>query len=616
MEVRQPQDPNRNGNINPSNQAPQGQPQGQNSFNASPQQNNGGQQSNNQQQPSTNDNQQQQPSNNNNQQQPQQSSQQDPQQTNQQQQGNSQPNNNQLGSSNNNVNSPSNGQPQGSAQSGNGRDDRPNDAGGNQQAGGDQRGNSGGQSSSDGRDRPSDQSNDPGRQNQQSSNSDNHSGERQGDGSRQSDQNGTGQGGSSDDRGRGDSREGSDDNRDRGDSRGSDDDRGREGSRGGSNDDRGRNGSDSRENNGSQESNRGDRNFDNGGEIEGGSSKTAIIAGSAAGAVLILLLLGFVFWRRRRGASYSDIVRCRKHTSSVVLEQGGGDGKVIARPIYHEEHYAKNASQPDVLRNMSEPPPMGMNETSHRGSVVEANLWKSANPPLPSPEEPGAWPLADSSPTLISDSPASASSPSRQLYRDRAQPPRYELSRSNTGLSLVRQQTDGMTSEDEDKLKSPHSPINTRGGRWSWTNSQAPSTPRAEVPNKRSSLTSFTWRNVPNWMSSRQNQLDKEAAAAAEKEKEKVKLGTAKSVPMLKNHAVRPILAPPPAVARKVSGRKAKKPHRRVGSLSMIFKPTGSGASSPRSPVSPATLEEGHRLSTSTATVSPVVEMNPQSRWR
>lgn len=147
--------------------------------------------------------------------------------------------------------------------------------------------------------------------------------------------------------------------------------------------------------------------------------------------------------------------------------------------------------------------------------------------------------------------------------------------KTNPGLTL------NLSAENEEQPPSP----NDRGDRWSWTNSQAPSTPRIAAPNRRSSLTTTTSsirvRNVASWV---RNQGNRSPPPASSKEKEKDKSGSSK--PLLKNQAVKPILLP--------NRGGAKPQHKRVGSLSAIFKggsltttqPAISGPLSPR-------LEEG-----------------------
>lgn len=265
-------------------------------------------------------------------------------------------------------------------------------------------------------------------------------------------------------------------------------------------------------------------------------------------------------------------------------------------PVYRNNTYSVHRSPADALRNVSEPPEMTtlappavtVPETSpHRGSVTESTLWKSANPPLPSPEERG-WPLTDTATAVIAN-----------------QPPRYELSRSKSGTGLVCKKTADATSSG-DNTPTANSPVEShRGGRWSWTNSQAPSTPRAAAPNARASLTSLTSRHFANLMRGHATP------------KEDTSKGTGAPKTALKNHATTPVLAPP-RVGRKMS-QKSKLGHQpRVGNLSMISKPLGPAINSPDEAHSPiSTKEDTSRESSSTAAISPVIETRPQHyRWK
>ncbi|CAK4032101.1 Hypothetical predicted protein [Lecanosticta acicola] len=124
------------------------------------------------------------------------------------------------------------------------------------------------------------------------------------------------------------------------------------------------------------------------------------------------------------------------------------------------------------------------------------------------------------------------------------------------------------------------SPSHTRDDRWSWTNSQAPSTPRIAAPNRRSSLASTRIRNVASWVRNQGRPSDEAKIVKGKKSK-----------PLLKNQAVKPVLAP--QAESHVKRSKSSGKHRRVGSLSMIFKPNSPlGAPGPLSP----RLEEQRNL--------------------
>lgn len=109
----------------------------------------------------------------------------------------------------------------------------------------------------------------------------------------------------------------------------------------------------------------------------------------------------------------------------------------------------------------------------------------------------------------------------------------------NPGLGLfVRRSTDlSGASDDEWPMKggvSPVSPEETRNpDRWSWSNSNAPPTPRIVASNARNSLQSNQSRSLAAWL----RQGHKEEATAEPEP------GVGNK-PQLKNHAVSPILAP------------------------------------------------------------------------
>lgn len=113
------------------------------------------------------------------------------------------------------------------------------------------------------------------------------------------------------------------------------------------------------------------------------------------------------------------------------------------------------------------------------------------------------------------------------------------------------------------------SPLDSPDARWSWTNSQAPSTPRIAPPNTRPSLTGRSVRSVTSWFRGQESE-DRPPSVRSHRRKRSNPL-------LLKNQALRPVLAPRPAVKRPVtalsnksgrlsgplaSGRSSKASHR------------------------------------------------------
>lgn len=88
-------------------------------------------------------------------------------------------------------------------------------------------------------------------------------------------------------------------------------------------------------------------------------------------------------------------------------------------------------------------------------------------------------------------------------------------------------------------------------GRWSWTNSQAPSTPRIVAPNGRTSLTGRSVRSFRSWFSAQEDQDRPDSQQSHQRKR---------SNPMLlKNQAHQPVLAPRrPAGARSTSSLRMK----------------------------------------------------------
>ncbi|KAM3422638.1 hypothetical protein BST61_g126 [Cercospora zeina] len=383
--------------------------------------------------------------------------------------------------------------------------------------------------------------------------------------------------------------------------RNGDQDGDRNGQNNGDNNDRGGN---SQQQN-SQGSDR--QNGDSGTSGINGGAKTGIIVGGSVGAVAILAILVYILWRKRRGASFADIVRFRKPSEDVVVEKGNNNGAVL--PIYRQDRFSVRTDQPDMLKSVPDAPFAAASARSDRGSVVEPTLWKSANPPMPSPVEEqkiesveetkdsSAWPLGDRSPTLVNDSPTSDAVHHTLPSRDRAQPPRFELRRSGSSLGLAPPAHNPVysTSDNNDRIRTADTVATSsapKAKRWSRTNVSR----NSSVNSRKNPASLAKARNLTNWAT----RQDKGARQHQQHSQGTIHTATSTTVtkaPPLKNHAVKPILAPPPSAAKRAAAQKKSSPsrpnierHHRVGSLSMIFKPVSSDSSkdgSPKSPKSP-----------------------------
>lgn len=92
------------------------------------------------------------------------------------------------------------------------------------------------------------------------------------------------------------------------------------------------------------------------------------------------------------------------------------------------------------------------------------------------------------------------------------------------------------TPQPEEGLSSP---LDCDDARWSWTNSQAPSTPRIAPPNTRQSLTGLSVRSVTSWFRGQDGEDRPQSQQSHRRQRSNPLL--------LKNQARRPVLAPRPS---------------------------------------------------------------------
>ena len=205
--------------------------------------------------------------------------------------------------------------------------------------------------------------------------------------------------------------------------------------------------------------------------------------------------------------------------------------------------------------------PSPIAEHFHKQNPWIQNMWKTGNPPTPSREK---HPLSE-----VTSAPQSS-----QLK----QPDTARVESSHSAKSRMTKQSSGDTTKSGLAISIREaSPIDGEAGspldppmpeyelqdRWSWTNSQAPPTPRmgyapSIVSSRRSSLPRF--HNITSWVRS---QADRESNRIDE---EQVRPSRTKALPSLKNKAWKPNLAPKPT--RKLSKTK----HQSKSSLSSAFK--------------------------------------------
>lgn len=208
--------------------------------------------------------------------------------------------------------------------------------------------------------------------------------------------------------------------------------------------------------------------------------------------------------------------------------------------------------------------PQDVSQRFHALNPYVKNQWQTKIPPAtPStPLREGHSFLIDASPSRSTSeqprAPQTAQIPTKALNSQQSPFPHEASSTDPTaklGLSISIRETPSTTNsttpETPSSLKSPL-PNNDR---WSWTNSQAPPTPRMYAPSLRSSISSMSkFRTIRSWVrgQSEQQRIDEERPPSSSAGKKKAML--------LKNQASVPVLAPPPVAAKRREERRVGMP--------------------------------------------------------
>nr|OQO11437.1 hypothetical protein B0A51_18310 [Rachicladosporium sp. CCFEE 5018] len=309
-----------------------------------------------------------------------------------------------------------------------------------------------------------------------------------------------------------------------------------------------------------------------------GVSKTneIVIATTVIIGTIILLILAWAIYRRRKGAPYSEILHIRpRPPSTIVLSPSPTRSKFFGLPIMRESRYSVRSSRhtltmplPNDPRRKGSIPPDVLSRFHTQHAYIQ-DTWKTSArlgaydaPPQPQPPPPPPPCKENTSRTnrqtfLLPASPA----PSKRKLAKETELPLH--SPDSTSNLIHSNSTRAMESTPEVSVKAAHPepltslPITPPAAavldRFSWTITQAPSTPRASVApssfsprSGRSSIPRF--RTVVSWVRG-QNERGRGGVEAGPR------LGTADlkeggevpgrpSMNELKNHAVKPILAP------------------------------------------------------------------------
>ncbi|KXT12410.1 hypothetical protein AC579_10280 [Pseudocercospora musae] len=332
------------------------------------------------------------------------------------------------------------------------------------------------------------------------------------------------------------------------------------------NDGNGRGNGDDNTNNHNQQYNHNGNGRQDGGGISDGTVK-GIAIGASVGGVLILAIIFYIFWRRRKGASLSQIARFRSPTNSKILSPSAGNDNMTTLPIYRNDRFSVRSSRHDSLTNVANPA-AGRPTAAPRSPLSGPEAWKSSNPPkVGSPEALQALSEANRqpSPSLSHPQQAHLSAQERSSATMMNLPVMKESNVENPGLGLLARHSTDLSgaSDNEWPLKGEGDSAEDiqNPDRWSWSNSNAPPTPRIVPPNARASLQSYPGgASLAAWLRNQREDLPLEAAGAGNK-------------PLLKNQAAQPPTLspemPPRKDSRKNHGMKGSNGH----SLAGMFKP-------------------------------------------
>ncbi|RMX88934.1 hypothetical protein D0869_01254 [Hortaea werneckii] len=325
------------------------------------------------------------------------------------------------------------------------------------------------------------------------------------------------------------------------------------------------------------------------GEATGGfsqSQKQVTIATTVIGGAFIIALLVYSIYRRRKGATVSEIVHFRPHQPSTVQLSPRSSSK-SSDPnklnIYREERFSMHSSKHASLASRPKGPkraayPAEATQRFHALNPYVKNQWQTA---YPVPSEP-ITPIREGHSFLIDASPEPSTrrgSEPKNSHNVRVEIKRKSDTESRTApsskagltVSVNEAQSPSSTREaDQASLKTPKT-IDTQASyddRWSWTNSQAPPTPRIYAPNNRSSLSSSIskLRGIRSWVrgtthgnnADGRRRIDEEQGGGRGPGSDHGRPSSSgsHSRPILKNQASVPVLAPAPVATKGSSAGK------------------------------------------------------------
>lgn len=264
-----------------------------------------------------------------------------------------------------------------------------------------------------------------------------------------------------------------------------------------------------------------------------------------SGGTLILIFLIYALWRRRQGASYAEIVTFRRHSGTVVLGSPR-EPHLTALPIYRESRYSvrssKIGSTPSLPKNGRYPSgiPSSAAQRFYKQNPWLQDVKRGDEPPTPVMTEHQRAQYAEL-PALAMTRANDVQSSKEALNESKGDDDKVQPSISIRPSS----------SANADDISQSGSPKELTPDRWSWTNSQAPPTPRLYAPSlssRRSSVPRF--RKVKSWV---RHQADRQTLRIEEERGPT----TSNARLAFKNQASKPNLAP--KITRKLSKKSLKR---------------------------------------------------------
>ena len=313
-----------------------------------------------------------------------------------------------------------------------------------------------------------------------------------------------------------------------------------------------------------------------------------------SGSTFVFALLIYVIYKRRRGATYAQILHVPpKAPGTPQLTPTPMRQTFAKHPIYRDLQYSIRSSR--HASTMSWPPRVPTNTSAPTGRPKHKRIesgWKD-------PNLPPATPTKDVDRTHRSTFLFDASPATKPRVPEKAHVsvrPLSQLSHSSSITKLPSVATTSISTDHASRAMSPlDSPpmVDDVENRWSWTNSQAPSTPRVRPASRRYSYASKSsaprFRSVVSWARGQGERIriDEEAPPLLPtKEPQPTSTPILQAVPKNKRafkDAVPPNLSGKKSQKSKEAAKGHQKTTSSLGSLGAFFKSAKSTSNLPSS---------------------------------